>query len=301
MTSQINPNNINGNYPVAGQDNNSQGFRDNFTNTSNNFQYAADEITDLQSKAVLKQALTGGTLDNNMLNSPLINALISDFAANTVSIGAVTTTATIDYSAGHFQNFTLNGNASVAFSSTWPVAGQTGVLVLDITVSNPLYTVTFPSTVSVNKTGIQGYNISTNVLSFAAAGTYRFSLSTNNGGSTIVINQTNNILTPFNNSTQVISAAGNVSLATTTTAISGITANATATLSTGVSGQIKTFVAANLAGHVATISLTNAGWNAGSTGNVVFTANGQGCSLQSVTVGSGTNWFCIGNNGATFS
>ena len=67
MTSAINPNNIDGAYPVAGQDNNSQGFRDNFTNTKTNFQYAADEITDLQSKVVLKQALTGTTLDNDML------------------------------------------------------------------------------------------------------------------------------------------------------------------------------------------------------------------------------------------
>ena len=61
MTSAINPNNIDGAYPVAGQDNNSQGFRDNFTNTATNFQYAADEISDLQAKAVLKSALVGTT------------------------------------------------------------------------------------------------------------------------------------------------------------------------------------------------------------------------------------------------
>lgn len=48
MASNINPNNINGNYPVAGQDNDSQGFRDNFTNISNNFSFAATEITALQ-------------------------------------------------------------------------------------------------------------------------------------------------------------------------------------------------------------------------------------------------------------
>jgi hypothetical protein len=63
MTSAINPNDIDGTYPVAGQDNNSQGFRDNFTNTKTNFQYAANEITDLQSKAVLKEALVGTVLN----------------------------------------------------------------------------------------------------------------------------------------------------------------------------------------------------------------------------------------------
>ena len=72
MTSSINPNNIDGNYPVAGQPNNTQGMRDNFTNIKTNFQYAEDEITDLQSKVVLKQALTGTTLDNNMNDNKLL-------------------------------------------------------------------------------------------------------------------------------------------------------------------------------------------------------------------------------------
>ena len=48
MSSNINPNNIDGTYPIAGQDNNSQGFRDNFTNTKLNFTFAATEITALQ-------------------------------------------------------------------------------------------------------------------------------------------------------------------------------------------------------------------------------------------------------------
>ena len=50
MTSAINPNNIDGAYPIAGQDNDSQGFRDNFTNIKTNFEYAGAEINDLQSK-----------------------------------------------------------------------------------------------------------------------------------------------------------------------------------------------------------------------------------------------------------
>ena len=66
MASNINPNNIDGTYPVAGQDNDSQGFRNNFTNISNNFSVAATEISDIQAKAVLTSALIGGTLNNNM-------------------------------------------------------------------------------------------------------------------------------------------------------------------------------------------------------------------------------------------
>ena len=72
MTSQINPNNIDGAYPVAGQDNNSQGFRDNFTNTVNNFTYAAAELTDLQTYALLAAPLASvgqtSTEQNNTIN-----------------------------------------------------------------------------------------------------------------------------------------------------------------------------------------------------------------------------------------
>jgi hypothetical protein len=48
MASNINPYNIDHTYPVAGQDNDSQGFRDNFTNTRNNFIQTKSEIETLQ-------------------------------------------------------------------------------------------------------------------------------------------------------------------------------------------------------------------------------------------------------------
>ena len=74
MTSSINPDNINYNYPVAGQPNNTQGFRDNFSGTYNNFLAAENEINEIQTKGVFKSALTGTTLDNNM-NDNLIYAV----------------------------------------------------------------------------------------------------------------------------------------------------------------------------------------------------------------------------------
>jgi hypothetical protein len=49
MASLINPKNIDITYPVAGQDNDTQGFRTNFTNIVNNLTQAAVEITSLQS------------------------------------------------------------------------------------------------------------------------------------------------------------------------------------------------------------------------------------------------------------
>jgi hypothetical protein len=65
MSSQITTDNIDGTYPIAGQDNDSQGFRDNFTNIKNNFAYAKSEIDDLLSKVVVKSALSGEVSTNN--------------------------------------------------------------------------------------------------------------------------------------------------------------------------------------------------------------------------------------------
>jgi len=48
MASNINPNTIDTGYPIAGQDNDSQGFRDNFTNIRTNFDNTRSEIEDLQ-------------------------------------------------------------------------------------------------------------------------------------------------------------------------------------------------------------------------------------------------------------
>ena len=50
MASNINPTNIDITYPIAGQDNDTQGFRDNFRNIKNNFLTAGSEMTAVQSK-----------------------------------------------------------------------------------------------------------------------------------------------------------------------------------------------------------------------------------------------------------
>jgi hypothetical protein len=97
MSSNINPNNIDTAYPVAGQDNDSQGFRDNFTNIKTNFEFAADEIDDLQSKVVLKAALTGTTLDNDMGGSVIKNAKLQGTRYTRIAPTDTTGTINIDF------------------------------------------------------------------------------------------------------------------------------------------------------------------------------------------------------------
>ena len=292
MASNINPNNIDGTYPVAGQDNNSQGFRDNFTNTKTNFQYAEDEINDLQTNAILKSALAGTVLDNDMLGSLVYNGVIADFGATRLALGTVSGSVTIDYSLGHFQTLTTSGSVSLAFSN-FPAAGIAGVVSVQVTVSNVAHTVTLPSAVSVNNAGIQGINTSTNVITFAATGTYTFQFVTSDGGSTITVNEVNKRLAPLNNTSEDLASGAAASLATTTSYFSTAGAE-TATLAAGVAGQIKTFAMYADVGNMV-ITVTNPGWGGG--GTITFNDQGDACTLQYIN----GRWFCIGNNGCVFA
>jgi len=295
MTSNINPNNIDGLYPVAGQDNNSQGFRDNFTNTKTNFQYAADEITDLQNKAILKAALTGGTLNNDMLGSLVYNVQVSQVSGYITELGTpAASSITINFEAGSWQSFTTNGSKSLAFTN-FPAAGSYGAVTIQITVASAAHTITFPASVSVNNSGIQGLNISTNSIVFAAAGTYTFKVSSVDGGTTYTLDQVNNGLVPFNNSSESLSTGSAASLSKTVSYFSTSGAS-TATLAAGTAGQIKTFAMYADSGDMV-ITVTNAGWKTSGTGTITFDAIGDACTLQYIN----NKWFAIGANGVVFA
>ncbi len=294
MSSNINPNNIDGTYPVAGQDNNSQGFRDNFTNIKTNFQYAEDEISELQSKALLKSALTGTTLDNDMLGSLIYNATIADFGATRLALGTVSGSQTINYALGHFQTLTTSGSVSLAFTN-FPTSGIAGVVSVQITVASTAHTLTLPAAVSVNNTGIVGLNPSTNVITFATTGTYTFQFVSSDAGATITVNDVNKRIQPFNNSSEDLAASGVANLELTTSYFSTAAAE-TATLAAGVNGQIKTFAMFADSGDMV-ITVTNAGWKSSGTGTITFDTIGDACTLQYIN----SKWFCIGNNGAVFA
>ena len=83
----INPNSINGGFPVFGQDNSTQGFRDNFTNIKNNFVAAKAELEDIQGKVLVKSALSGGVLDNDMDGGTLTNAQLKAYTQTYLNLG----------------------------------------------------------------------------------------------------------------------------------------------------------------------------------------------------------------------
>ena len=215
MTSQINPNNIDGAYPVTGQDNNSQGFRDNFTNIKVNFQDAATEITDLQNKSLLRAQLTGSSVPLSVSNdlagtTPIIGALIRNFGANRVAVSNTSGAIAINYSSGHYQSITTSGNITLSFTN-FPATGTYGYIKLQINITNTAHTVTLPASVTLGTAGLQGY--SSNTISFGATGVYEFAFGTYDSGTTITIFDLNRALTNFTSADlQVdgVTATGNI-------------------------------------------------------------------------------------------
>lgn len=184
MTSSINPNNIDGTFPVAAQDNDSQGFRDNFTNTKNNLTEAKTEIEDLQSKVVLKSALTGESLDNDGGAALMHNFELRDMSETRVAKGSVTGTSTFNYSEGPYQTITSSGSLTFAFSN-FPASGKLGRICVEVTISNVAHTVTLPAAVTVGTEYLQGY--ASNVITFDAIGTYILEFTTHDAGTIIAV------------------------------------------------------------------------------------------------------------------
>jgi hypothetical protein len=299
MTSSINPNLINGAYPVAGQDNSTKGMRDNFTNIKTNFEYAASEITALQSNTVT----TGTGVTNDFGGAVLVDAQIRDFAATRNAIGTVSGTVTVNYASGHYQTLTTSGSVTLAFSN-FPASGQQGWIIVRVTVASTAHTLTLPAAVGTGASaasvlGIQG--ISSNVITFVETGTYEFQFHTDDGGSTIYLSE---LTRPRNRYTRPLFLTGSEDLAPSAAASLGLTTSyfttasaETATLAAGTAGQIKVFSAQSIAAGNMVITVTNAGWKSSGTGTITFATLGCGCTLQYTN----SKWFCIGNNGCTFA
>lgn len=152
--STINTNAINVNYPVPGVNNNSQGFRDNFASIVTNLNAAGNEITDLQNKVVVKQALIGTTINNDMANTLISNASTRSFRATTYNLGnALSGTVLVNASLGDVQYGTIAGNTTINFGSWAPTGTQSNVqlnLSIDANAANAV--ITFPSAVANSNT-----------------------------------------------------------------------------------------------------------------------------------------------------
>jgi len=145
--STINTNGIDVNYPIPGQNNSTQGFRNNFSAIKQNLNIAGNEISDLQSKVVLKSALANSVINNDMANTLIANASTLQFRATTYNLGnALANTVTVDCSLGDLQYGNLDGNIVLNFGS-WAPTDTLSTVKLQIGRPNAEanYTITLPS------------------------------------------------------------------------------------------------------------------------------------------------------------
>jgi len=131
MASNINTTSIDTAYPVAGQDNDSQGFRDNLTNINDNFTEAKSEIEDLQNKVLLKSALTGSTLDNDMDGEVISNVELDDpritartIASSLGTTGDVEGMIAMDSDSIYFCTADYDGSTNIWVKQDWGTTGS---------------------------------------------------------------------------------------------------------------------------------------------------------------------------------
>ena len=110
MASNIDTTSIDATFPVAGQDNNSQGFRDNFNVTKNNFTAAKSEIETLQTNTAKLN------VENNFSGNVITGATFKGNYTKHFDGGAITNGQNISLTNGNFQTFNIGANLTLTLT-----------------------------------------------------------------------------------------------------------------------------------------------------------------------------------------
>lgn len=130
MASNIVSDTIDATYPVAGRDNDTQGFRDNFNIIKNNFATAYTEISDLQSyTAKLNES-------NNFGGTVIEDAQLRSTTLQYYNGGTITQGQSINFSNGLYQTLRLNldtGTPSLTLTlADWPDTERLAKLTVEL-------------------------------------------------------------------------------------------------------------------------------------------------------------------------
>jgi hypothetical protein len=148
VTSNINFAAINENFPVAGQDNDTQTFRDNFDTIKTNFSEAKTEITDLQDNAARTDQ------DNDFLYNVVGSLTLQDAYLRKKDYGAaiVAGTQDVSFKQAMYHVIKFGANTSLSFSELPTGAvdvtglGQIGKATLELYGDGTARTITFTTT-----------------------------------------------------------------------------------------------------------------------------------------------------------
>lgn len=137
MASEINYSSIDETFPLAGKDNDSQGFRDNFGYVKNSLQAAKSEIETLQLN-------TAKTSEDNNFNFNQVSEAAFINCGEVINDGnTISSTTVVDYATGSLQIFEISNSLNLTLSN-FPEDGIAARLRIQLTsAGNYSRTVTF--------------------------------------------------------------------------------------------------------------------------------------------------------------
>lgn len=137
MASNIIPDTIDEEFPVAGEDNDSQGFRDNFNIIKNNFTFAKSEIEDLQDN-------TAKTNDNNVFFENTLSRYTSLQQTHTHSdnLNGISVDSDLNFQSAHYFTITAQGNITLTLTG-WPTNDEYAEMYIQIYGGGAARTITF--------------------------------------------------------------------------------------------------------------------------------------------------------------
>jgi hypothetical protein len=139
MAITINTTTINGidaEYPVAGVDNDSQGFRDNFSAIKDTLSATAADLSTLDSDTAKLN------VNNDFNGNDIQEANFIRSTEEVNNIGNVTAGQNISFTEGHYQTIGIGGDITLTFAD-WPATGKLGKIRLVLKGNGSPHAVTF--------------------------------------------------------------------------------------------------------------------------------------------------------------
>ena len=139
-TSSSNIASIDADYPRAGQDNDSQGFRDNFTKVKDELTNAHADLTALDTNTVKNNdAIT------NMQGNTINNVVITQGSQKFYSGGVLSSAGVrpVSYEIATYHSYTINSTGVTLQLADWPTSGKYAEVLIELRGRSQADTVTF--------------------------------------------------------------------------------------------------------------------------------------------------------------
>jgi hypothetical protein len=145
-------------FPVPGQDNDSQGFRDNFTVINDNFSASKARLEDLETYTVRNEANTEFLALGTGGTARLVNPTLQSQREVKYNVGTVSTNATVYFNnqdadtqiSGNYQTIVLEGDTELTIDAgTSPDSGYYQKVTLHITATGSTRNLTWDNSLTI--------------------------------------------------------------------------------------------------------------------------------------------------------